>query len=110
MEEERGRRRAEVLGLIHCGGAPFIAPEERRLHPVRRLVGGGSNDGRSSTELLDCSRKTMTKGYVGPVLVGRVGWVATAGLRPGNFFSLFFSSDSFLFIYLFSVLNILTSI
>jgi hypothetical protein len=52
----------------------------------------------------------MTKGYVGPVLVGRAGWAAMAGLQPGNFFSLFFSSGSFLFIYLFSVLNILTSI
>jgi hypothetical protein len=30
MEPERGRRRAEVLGLIHIGGTPFIDIRGRR--------------------------------------------------------------------------------
>jgi hypothetical protein len=67
--------------LIHSVGAPFIAPEDRRLHPVRRLAGGGSNAGRSSTELLDCSRKTMTNRYAGRL---QMGWLGSwARLTPG---------------------------
>jgi hypothetical protein len=72
---------------------------------VRRLAGGGSKAGRSSTELLDCSGKTMTKGYAGQWLVGQV--LVGCGLvsPPPYFFLLLFLFFSFIFCFLFSFLT-----
>jgi hypothetical protein len=61
---------------------------------VRRLAGGGSNDGRSSTELLVDPRKTMTKRYPGQVLAGQLvgcgDWAGQTSKFP--FFSVYFFS------------------
>jgi hypothetical protein len=70
---------------------------------VRWLAGGGSSAGRSSTELLDCSMKTMNEPVCRPAADGLawvVGWAdswTNAGLWPGKFPLLFISVSFFFF-------------
>jgi hypothetical protein len=103
-EEER----IAVLGLIHDGGSLFIDVQGRRLSSStsrRRWRIGRCPALHRAVCLLEVEddRRGKLAGLRGWVL-GRLG-LRPDGLRPGKCFPLFFSSDSFLFIYLFSVLN-----
>jgi hypothetical protein len=80
---------------------------------MRPGIGGGSNAWQRSTELLLSSglKATETVWWLGLALI--MGWAnswTSAGLRPGKWFSLFFSTLFILFYFLFSVLLFLIQI